>query len=148
MSPSDQKHCVLNLLPRVLILQMRPTKQAPCEKPINPWNGPCVFQVSSTNRKLSSKPKAGPFRLVPLNEPSSLLNHQPRSLSLSSASVEPVRSSSLFAVPDDESEFWMAGALWGAVTKTKSAYLLTCFRNEPETFERIEVMDSPKWCPR
>lgn len=92
---------------------MRPTKQAPWENPKRPWNGPCVFQASSTACKLSWNPNAGPLLLVPLKVPSSLLAHQ-------------LRCSSTGCSPG-----FRGAATWGADMNTKSAYFPVNFRNEP-----------------
>lgn len=95
---------------------MSPTKQAPWEKPKRPWNGPWVFQASSTACRLSWNPNAGPLLLVPLNVPSSLLAHQLRCSSTGS------------------SVGFRGAATWGADINTNSAYFPANLRNEPNLF--------------
>lgn len=125
----------------MLRLHSRPTKQAPWEKPSRPWNGPCSSQAFSTNRRLWSKPNAGPFLFVPLNVPSSLLNHQLRSLSSPPLAFSATAfvffelfsslSPSVLSLFGDDSSELVDLIVSGAVTNTNSAYLLRPLRNAP-----------------
>lgn len=65
----------INLHPFCCIAASSPTRQAPCEKPIKPSNGPYSSTIFSINCKVSSKPIAGPPKHLPLNVLSSALNH-------------------------------------------------------------------------
>lgn len=65
------------LQPRCCKSQSNPKKQAPCEKPRIPSNGPVFSTTSSKNLILSSKPIAGPPFRIPRNVLSSLLKNQP-----------------------------------------------------------------------
>lgn len=69
---------VLNLQPFCCIAASKPTRQAPCEKPINPSNGPYSVTTSSISLRVTSKPIAGPPRHFPLYVLSSALNHHER----------------------------------------------------------------------
>lgn len=107
-----------NLLPRTARLQINPAKQAPCENPIRPWNGPSTRHASSTINKLVSNPNAGPFRLVPLNVSSSLLNHQ---LFSTNSSVFEEESSEGNGCVESGTSLTGLGTSWGAVINTNSA---------------------------
>lgn len=68
---------MLNLRPLCCKSQSNPVKQAPCEKPSIPSNGPSFSNTSSINFMVSPKPTAGPPFLMPLNVLSSLLKNHP-----------------------------------------------------------------------
>lgn len=120
-------------LPRMLRLQINPTRHAPCEKPKIPWNGPSIFHACSIARIVSSKPYAGPFLFVPLNVRSSLLNHQLlESSSISTASGDVSLSSMrCITVPSFDAPPFVAWTMCGADKNTNSAYFSKFLRNPP-----------------